>query len=203
MYKFVSKLNHLLQTIVITSTTMGMEIERKFLVRSDRFKEEAAQAAGCNGDAGVYYRQGYVPTLNGTTVRIRIAGDKGFITIKDRAVGFSRHEFEYSIPREEAEQMLELMCTKPQIEKHRYKIPYRPSTLNEDAPQDETTAHLCWEVDVFHGENEGLIVAELEVPSEDTPISLPDWIGAEVTGDKRYYNSHLIGNPYCKWGTGI
>ena len=173
---------------------MGMEIERKFLVKSDDFKKEAAQAAQCEGDAGVYYRQGYIPTLNGMTVRIRVAGDKAFITLKDKAVGFSRHEFEYSIPREEAEQMLELMCTKPQIEKHRYVIPYRPKKANPDAPTG-----LHWEVDVFHGENEGLIVAEIEVPDEKTEIDLPDWIGQEVTGDKKYYNSHLIGNPYSKW----
>lgn len=163
---------------------MGMEIERKFLVLSDRFKQEAIRDSQSTAEAGTYYRQGYIPTLNGMTVRIRIAGNKGFITMKDRAVGFSRHEFEYEIPKTEAEQMLELMCTKPQIEKFRYIVP---------------AGNLKWEIDVFLGENEGLIVAEIEVPSEDTPISLPDWIGKEVTGDKRYYNSHLIGNPYKKW----
>lgn len=173
---------------------MGMEIERKFLVKSDRFKEEAAKAKRSTDDAGVYYRQGYIPTLNGMTVRIRIAGDKGYITMKDHAVGFSRHEFEYNIPREEAEQMLELMCTKPQIEKHRYFVPYNAPTT------DSPLSALKWEVDVFHGDNEGLIVAEIEVPSEDTIIDLPDWIGEEVTGQKRYYNSHLIANPYNKWG---
>lgn len=171
---------------------MGMEIERKFLVRSDRFKAEAARAKHTTDDAGVYYRQGYIPTLNGMTVRIRIAGDKGYITMKDHAVGFSRHEFEYAIPREEAEQMLELMCTKPQIEKHRYFVPYETDPASP-------LASLKWEVDVFHGENEGLIVAEIEVPNEETPISLPDWVGEEVTGQKKYYNSHLIANPYCRW----
>ena len=195
MSKFAAKKNPFLQTIVITLTTMGMEIERKFLVRSDKFKSIAAKAAGQMGDAGVYYRQGYVPTVNGTTVRIRIAGDRGFITIKDRAVSFSRHEFEYQIPREEAEQMLTLMCSQPQIEKHRYIVPYESDSASA------CSANLKWEVDVFHGENEGLVVAEIEVPSEDTPIVLPDWIGEEVTGDKRYYNSHLINNPYSKWST--
>ena len=91
---------------------MGMEIERKFLVRSECFKEEAARAKGIEGDAGIYYRQGYIPTANGMTVRIRIAGDRGFITLKDRAIGFSRHEFEYEVPKSEAEQMLSCLSPK-------------------------------------------------------------------------------------------
>lgn len=177
-----------MQTIAKTDFIMGMEIERKFLVRSERFKEEAARAKGIEGDAGIYYRQGYIPTANGMTVRIRIAGDRGFITLKDRAIGFSRHEFEYEVPKSEAEQMLELMCIKPQIEKHRYVVPVALA---------ETP--LKWEVDVFHGDNDGLIVAEIEVPSEDTKIDLPDWIGEEVTGDRRYNNSHLVDNPYKNW----
>lgn len=176
---------------------MGMEIERKFLVRSDRFKEEAAKAAHTSGDAGIYYRQGYIPTISGVTVRVRIAGQQGYITMKDRTVGFSRHEFEYPVPKEEAEQMLELLCSKPQIEKHRYKVPY--STPSANGTSDSAGSALYWEVDVFHGDNEGLVVAEIEVPSEDTEIVLPDWVGQEVTGDKRYYNSHLIGNPYKNW----
>ncbi len=167
---------------------MGMEIERKFLVRSNSFKKEAAQALGTDGDAGTLYRQGYIPTANGMTVRIRIAGQKGYVTLKDRSVGFSRHEFEYEIPADDAQQMLELMCIKPQIEKHRYVVP-------------SATKPLKWEVDVFHGDNEGLVVAEIEVPSEDTEFELPDWIDREVTGDRRYNNSHLIDNPYKNWRT--
>lgn len=168
---------------------MGMEIERKFLVRNDKIFAETASTASAKDNAGIHYRQGYIPTLNGMTVRIRIAGDKGFITMKDHAVGFSRHEFEYQIPKEDAEQMLELMCSKPQIDKHRYIVPCTtPDGLS-----------LKWEIDVFHGDNEGLIVAEIEVPSEDTVISLPNWIGEEVTGQKKYYNSHLISNPYKNW----
>lgn len=161
------------------------------MVRSISFKDEAAKACGANGDAGTPYRQGYIPTINGMTVRIRIAGDRGFITMKDHAVGFSRHEFEYPIPKEDALQMLELMCSKPQISKKRYKVP---------ATQDgKVSAELMWEIDVFEGENEGLIVAEIEVPSEQTQFDLPAWIDKEVTGDKRYYNSHLISMPYSKW----
>ena len=162
---------------------MGKEIERKFLVKSDVYKTLAQ---------GTYYRQGYVPTLNGMTVRLRIAGEKGYITMKDHAVGFTRHEFEYEIPKEDARQMLELMCDKPQIEKYRFVI---PASCNSAS----TSSQLFWEVDEFLGENAGLVVAEIEVPSEDTKFEIPDWVGEEVTGENRYYNSHLCRNPYKNW----
>ena len=165
---------------------MSQEIEHKFLVRSDAFRQLAE---------GVYYHQGYIPTLNGMTVRVRIAGSQGYLTLKDHAVGLTRHEFEYPIPLAEAEQMLQLMCSQPQISKHRYVIPAAPGTLPDGTQVDG----LHWEVDVFHGQNEGLIVAEIEVPTEDTRFPLPDWVGQEVTGDKRYYNSHLCRHPYCEW----
>ena len=172
---------------------MGKEIERKFLVRSDKFIEDAAIAAGitlCSKEtAGKKYRQGYIPTLNGMTVRIRIAGDKGFITMKDKAVNFSRHEYEYEIPLKDAEEMIDIMCVKPLIEKRRYVI---PTTSHDGQP-------LHWEVDVFEGDNKGLTVAEIELPSEETLFDLPEWIGTEVTGQKQYYNSHLINNPYKNW----
>ena len=157
---------------------MGKEIEHKFLVTSDHFRTLAE---------GTYYRQGYIPTVNGMTVRVRIAGDKGYLTLKDHAVGITRHEFEYCIPLEEARQLLELMCDEAQIEKHRYVIPAPDGTLPDGTP----VTGLHWEVDTFHGLNEGLVVAEIEVPSEDTEFARPDWIGPEVTGDKRYYNSWL------------
>ena len=159
---------------------MAQEIERKFLVKNETYKTLAA---------GTYYRQGYVPTVNGMTVRIRIAGEKGFITMKDHAVGFTRHEFEYPIPVDDAKQMLELMCAKPQIEKTRYVVPASGTGASS----------LFWEVDEFLGDNTGLVVAEIEVPSEDTSFDIPDWVGEEVTGDKRYYNSHLCNNPYKDW----
>lgn len=158
---------------------MAQEIERKFLVKSDVFKTLATPT---------HYHQGYVPTVNGMTVRIRIAGEKAFITMKDHAVGFTRHEFEYDIPKEDAAQMLELMCAKPQIEKYRYVIPAKAQGLD-----------LHWEVDEFLGDNEGLVVAEIEVPTEETTFDIPEWIGEEVTGNKRYYNSHLCKNPYKNW----
>lgn len=165
---------------------MAKEIEHKFLVTSDEFKK----MGNCT-----YYRQGYIPTVNGMTVRIRIAGDKGYTTFKDHAKGLTRHEFEYQIPVEDAQQLLELMCEKPQIEKRRYVIPAPDGTM-----ADGTKATgLHWEVDVFGGDNEGLIVAEIEVPSEDTSFERPSWIGQEVTGDHRYYNSSLAKNPYKSW----
>lgn len=165
---------------------MGKEIEHKFLVKSEAFKELAQ---------GVYYRQGYIPTLNGMTVRVRIAGDQGFITMKDHAVGLTRHEFEYSIPKEEAKQILELMCDKAPIEKQRYVIENVKGWLPDGTPVNG----LHWEVDVFEGENIGLIVAEIEVPSEDTYFDKPEWIGEEVTGNHKYYNSALTKHPYKDW----
>lgn len=165
---------------------MGKEIERKFLVRSSEYRQ---------GATPVYYRQGYIPTLNGMTVRIRIAGDQGYVTFKDRTVGMSRHEFEYAIPRQEAEQMLELMCPKPQIEKERYTIPAGLGKRGDSSPIEG----LHWEVDEFHGENEGLVVAEIEVPEEDASFPLPQWIGKEITGNKKYYNSLLCSHPYKTW----
>lgn len=160
---------------------MGKEIERKFLVKNKSYKSLAN---------GTHYQQGYIPTVNGMTVRIRIAGDKAFITLKDHAVGFTRHEFEYPIPVDEAQRMLDLMCAKPQIDKYRYVVP---------ATSPVAEHNLCWEVDEFLGDNQGLTIAEIEVPSEDTIFDIPDWVGEEVTGDKRYYNSHLCNCPYKDW----
>ncbi len=171
---------------------MGKEIERKYLVRSDLFKPMATRVT--------YYRQGYIPTVNGMTVRVRIAGDIGYVTFKDHAIGFTRHEFEYEIPKEDAIQMLDLMCEKPQIEKHRYVVPAtQPSASSASSDVSSDTTELKWEVDVFHGDNEGLVIAEIEVPSEETQFDLPAWIGEEVTGDKKYYNSHLCFKPFKTW----
>lgn len=165
---------------------MGKEIEHKFLVKNTSFKSMSAST---------YYRQGYIPTLNGMTVRVRIAGDKGFLTMKDHAIGLTRNEFEYEIPKDDAHQMLELMCEKPQIEKHRYVIPAGLGYTADGNP----IQGLHWEVDEFHGDNEGLIVAEIEVPEEGCTFSIPEWVGAEVTGEHKYYNSHLCKHPYSQW----
>lgn len=155
---------------------MAQEIERKFLVKNTAYKALSK---------GIHYHQGYIPTVNGTTVRIRIAGEQGFLTLKTRTVGISREEFEYEIPIAEAKEMLQLLCAAPTIEKYRYRI--------------EAGNGLQWEVDEFKGENEGLVIAEIELPTENTPFEKPDWIGDEVTGNHRYYNSSLCKFPYSLW----
>lgn len=165
---------------------MAKEIEHKFLVRDNSYRTLAE---------GMHYRQGYIPTVNGMTVRVRIAGDLAFLTFKDHAVGLSRHEFEYPIPMDDALQLLDLMCSKPQIEKVRYVI---PAGLGSNV-DGSTVEGLHWEVDEFKGDNEGLVVAEIEVPEESCSFPIPEWIGAEVTGDHRYYNSALCKNPYKEW----
>jgi CYTH domain-containing protein len=118
------------------------------------------------------------------TVRVRTVGDKGFLTVKGISVGAARMEFEYEIPLKEADVMLNELCEKPLIEKKRYKI-------SQDG--------FVWEIDAFLGENEGLVVAEVELESEDQAFAKPDWVGAEVTGDPKYFNVNLIRHPYNKW----
>lgn len=154
---------------------MGKEIERKYLVTSKEWKELAK---------GTSYRQGYLSTVKERTVRVRTINDKGFLTIKGITVGASRAEFEYEIPAAEANAMLNDLCEKPLIEKNRYKIDY---------------AGLTWEVDEFFGDNDGLVVAEVELTSEDQKIELPGWVGEEVTSDPRYFNSNLTKNPFKNW----
>lgn len=154
---------------------MAVEIERKFLVKSDAWRTLAE---------GKLYCQGYMLTAPGKTVRVRIVGDQGYLTIKGPSNGTTRAEFEYLIPVEDATEMLTTLCEKPLIEKKRYKI------FIDD---------LTWEVDEFLGENQGLILAEVELEEEDQVIKLPEWIGQEVSNDSRYYNSSLVKNPYCQW----
>ncbi len=154
---------------------MGIEIERKFLLKNDVWRDLAE---------GVYYRQGYLNSARERTVRVRIINEKGFLTIKGIADGATRLEFEYEIPKDECNIMLEDLAEKPVIEKNRYKVDYKG---------------LVWEIDEFFGENRGLIVAELELESEDQKFEIPEWIGEEVTGDPRYFNSNLINHPYTKW----
>ena len=153
---------------------MGKEIERKFLVKGEAWKELGE---------GVLYRQGYLNSRKERVVRVRTMGPKAALTIKGIAVGATRLEFEYDIPLDDCNQLLEL-CEQPLIEKTRYKIPY---------------GGLIWEVDEFHGVNEGLVVAECELESEDQSIDQPEWIGPEVTGDSRYFNSKLIASPFSTW----
>jgi adenylate cyclase len=193
---------------------MAIEIERKYLTISDAWRENAK---------GVLYVQGYLDearsvrvnlmgdygliTIKGAknfeykipvedarsiiglpekAVRARLAGEQGYLTIKGKVTGISRSEFEYEIPAADAAAMQSTICRGSLIEKTRYKVPFDG---------------LTWEVDEFAGDNKGLIVAEVELPAVDTRISLPPWIGAEVTTDKRYYNAALSKTPYSKWKT--
>jgi len=154
---------------------MGVEIERKFLVKGEGWRVPGA---------GTPYRQGYLSTVPGCTVRVRLIRDKGYLTIKGITVGATRAEYEYEIPAREAGEMLDNLCERPLIEKTRYRVDHQG---------------LTWEVDEFAGDNAGLIIAEVELDEEDQAVMLPDWVGEEVTGDKRYYNSSLVSDPYTGW----
>jgi len=155
---------------------MAKEIERKFLVKNESFKLFSS---------GVIFRQGYLNRDKARTVRVRVAGEQAFITIKGLTNGMERMEFEYPISLTDANEMLETLCVKPLIEKLRYKI--------------MSDGHI-WEVDEFIGDNEGLTVAEVELKSPDEHVIIPDWVGQEVTGDLMYFNSNLVINPFKNWG---
>ena len=155
---------------------MAQEIERKFLLRNDEWRRLA--------DSGTRYVQGYLIGAKQASVRVRIEGDMARLNIKGATLGVSRMEFEYPIPIDDAEVLLEQLCEKPLIDKHRYRLPY---------------ADHEWEIDVFSGENEGLTVAEIELNSADEEFERPDWLGAEVSHDPRYYNVSLVKNPYKNW----
>jgi len=154
---------------------MGEEIERKFLVIGDSWRDVAE---------GTPYRQGFLSTEPERTVRVRVAGSRGSITIKGKTVGARRAEFEYEIPVSDAQNMLDTLCKRPLIEKVRYALPI---------------GRHIWEIDVFEGENAGLVVAEIELGSEDEAFDKPEWAGDEVTDDPRYFNSNLVGRPYSSW----
>lgn len=155
---------------------MGLEIERKFLVNH-------AKWAVTEKLKGEFYRQGYMLTDPNKTIRVRATDTKGFLTIKGKSEGATRAEFEYEIPKEEAIQLLDMFAVSD-LTKYRYKVVF---------------AEKLWEVDVFLGENEGLIVAEIELSSEDETFDLPDWAMEEVTGEKKYYNSNLSTLPFKQW----
>lgn len=154
---------------------MGVEIERKFLLAGDGWRQLGEP---------VLLRQGYLCSDPVRTVRVRIEGGAGVLTIKSKGSGVRRGEWEYPIPLPEAQELLDTLCERPLVEKYRRRIAH---------------AGFTWEVDEFLGENAGLVVAEIELPSEDAVFDKPDWIGEEVSGDKRYYNSSLIRFPYSQW----
>ena len=155
---------------------MPQEIERKFLVTSDSWRTAAT---------GEPYCQGYIATTApGQSVRVRIAGDTAYLTIKGPTQGLSRAEFEYEIPLSDAKEMLETLCDRPFIEKIRYRLPI---------------GSVVWEIDEFKGENAGLIVAEVELKEENQTFERPDWLGKEVSGETKYYNASLVSYPYANW----
>ena len=154
---------------------MGIEIERKFLVTSQEWRELAD---------GIDYRQGYLSTVKERTVRVRTVGERGYITVKGITVGAKRSEFEYEIPRADADSMINYLCERPIIFKTRYTVPHQ--------------GHV-WEIDDFHLENAGLIVAEVELSDPDEWFAKPSWIGEEVTGDPRYFNANLVKYPFREW----
>ena len=155
---------------------MATEIERKYLVRDDSWREHVHRQ--------VRYRQGYLANTGQCSVRVRVGGDTAYMNIKGSTVGASRLEFEYPVPLADAETMLRELCLRPIIEKTRYLVRHADGE---------------WEIDVFEGDNAGLVVAEIELEHETQAVTLPDWAGQEVTGDIRYYNSSLVATPYKQW----
>ena len=155
---------------------MPLEIERKFLVKKELWQQ-------WDKPSGELFRQGYLLTDPKKTIRVRQTADKGFITIKGISVGATRTEYEYEIPVSEAEELLDHFCGS-ELSKNRFKILFEGK---------------LWEVDEFLGDNEGLIVAEIELQSEDEIFSIPNWVDIEVTSEEKYYNSNLTLNPYKNW----
>lgn len=155
---------------------MPQEIERKFLLKNDDWRNLSQEVQ--------HYQQGYIRTKNHSTVRVRIAGEKGYLTLKGKSKGMTRSEYEYEIPLEQAREILQELCDQPPISKNRYKL-----YLGEN----------LWEIDEFLGDNQGLILAEIELKDEKQTLELPQWIKKEVTTDARYYNSNLALNPYKNW----
>jgi adenylate cyclase len=154
---------------------MAFEIERKFLVKTGAWTPRGP---------GVPLLQGYLSSAKGRIVRVRLAGHAGFLTIKGVVRGVERLEFEYPIPEADAAVMLDRLCQRPLIEKTRYK---------------ETVDAHVWEIDIFHGDNDGLVLAEIELARAEEPFTRPSWAGVEVSADARYFNSNLAANPFKNW----
>ena len=155
---------------------MGIEIERKFLLSNDSWRKRVITSTRIS--------QGYLTQNAGkSSVRVRLSGDKANLNIKSRELAISRQEYEYPVPVEDAQKMLDTLCTGI-IDKVRHHVEYQEHT---------------WEIDEFKGDNSGLIIAEIELDSEDSKFPQPGWLGKEVSHDPRYYNVNLISHPYCRW----
>lgn len=155
---------------------MAIEIERKFLVKNERWRDSVISSSEL--------KQGYLANQNNASVRVRVVRGKAYLNIKSKTLGIKRSEYEYQIPVEEAEEMLHHLAEQPVIAKTRYMV--------------QSGEHI-WELDVFEGENSGLVVAEIELESEHETFELPEWAGEEVSDDPRYYNINLVKHPFCKW----
>jgi adenylate cyclase len=155
---------------------MAIEIEHKFLLANDEWRQHVSHS--------VKYRQGYLSSLATTSIRVRISDDHAWLNIKSATIGTHRHEYEYEIPVSDANEILTNLCRKPLIEKIRHFV---------------TDNGSLWEIDEFEGDNQGLIVAEIELEETGQTFSKPSWLGKEVTGDLRYYNNNLATHPYSEW----
>ena len=154
---------------------MAQEIERKFLVDFNKLPPLPA---------GEAIKQAYIDTNSHTVVRVRLIGDEAFLTLKGANRGNVRSEFEYSVPVDDAKAIVAELCDGPSVEKTRYLLPH--------------AGHI-WELDIFEGDNQGLVVAEVEMATEHEAVQLPSWVTQEVSGQPRYYNVSLLKKPYCQW----
>lgn len=155
---------------------MGKEIERKFLIKSGGWRQHASE--------GICYRQGYLANNDKCSIRVRMGGNQAFLNLKSATLTVTRTEFDYAIPLKDAEVLLEHFCPRPHIEKIRYTVQF---------------AGYTWEIDVFEGENKGLIIAEIELRDVNESFERPDWLGEEVSDDPRYYNVCLAKHPFKDW----
>jgi adenylate cyclase len=155
---------------------MAIEIEHKFLLANDDWRKHVSRS--------VKYRQGYLSSQASSSIRVRISNDHAWLNIKTATVGTHRHEYEYEIPMADATEILMNLCRKPLIEKTRHFV---------------TDDNQLWEIDEFEGDNQGLIVAEIELDATGQSFSKPYWLGLEVTEDLRYYNNNLAIHPYSEW----
>ncbi len=155
---------------------MTIEIEHKFLLANNDWRQQISHS--------IIYQQGYLQSDAQSSIRVRISDSNAWLNIKSATPGNHRHEFEYAIPLDEAKEILQLLCKKPIIDKTRHFINIGQHT---------------WEIDEFHGENDGLIIAEIELSELNEQFNKPNWLGAEVTNDLRYYNNSLAKKPYKNW----
>jgi adenylate cyclase len=162
--------------VIVGPKDMALEIERKFLLRSDEWRSQVATR--------MVLRQGYLGSGSRASIRVRIAGEQAWLNLKAKRSGMTRLEYEYPIPRQDADEILEQLCEGPLIEKYRHELPLG--------------THV-WEIDEFLGDNGGLIVAEIELDHESEPFARPNWLGLEVTHDERYYNFNLAQRPFKSW----